>query len=111
MKITEDKLKPGMIIYSVPCNFNDPEPDDHKVFVMQHGSALLLIPARMIADFTFCRDDFDVSKMVKLDFYTTWETALIAAKDRRRLAMTTLQLRENKIQFLINDEGEKNENN
>ncbi len=105
MKILENQLRPGMILYSVPCTFDDLDSERYRVFCVFHDGEKLLVPAETSGSFEYRL--FNVTRMVGLDFYTTWETALIAAKQRLRVASEELTIRENKVQVLI--ERERNE--
>ncbi len=107
MKITNDQLKAGMVLYSVPCNFDNPNPDNYKVFVVEHGLNMMLIPSLASADSVFSKEEFSLRGIEGL--HTTWESALVAAMDSQRIDISISNIRMEKIKILIDVGRAKNE--
>ncbi len=113
MKVSERDLRPGLILYSMPANFESspPHPYYHMIFIVDSPSQLLMIPSVLSAGSLFTEEAFSASKMLrKYDYYTTWEAALIAAKQNNAEEMSELQLKGNRIEAVIDIERGKHEN-
>ena len=74
MRVSEEELEPGLVVYVAPMDLDSPDPVEHKRVIVRIGSVYKMIP--------IIWDDGRYPNTVSINttdrpMYTTWETALI----------------------------------
>lgn len=80
MKITKDKLTPGMIIYSSPEDFASPEKKDFEWAAIDVHGEIKLTPTTVSKARNTEYGHYWLLKNIEF-VYTTWKAALIASKE------------------------------
>ena len=101
MKIPADELKPGMIIYSVPTDFDNPDPERHKKVVLDAGGKLKILPVFLSSSKAESPYPLGYAANPQSVHHLTWLSALLTAKARIQGNIDSATEAYDKLQTLI----------